>query len=95
MRVDLDHLQCPKCGKLFVPGAEAMRRGLRLAIEVSFILFLFYANLLMGEFEKSGMGQRKGLIWALSDIFTRSNLAIAFVAAAIGYVLFEFLRTRL
>jgi len=49
---------------------------------------------LMGEFERSGAGQRKGLIWALSDIFSASNFAIAVVAAAIGYAVVEFLRTR-
>jgi hypothetical protein len=65
-----------------------------MSIEIGFILFLFYSNLLMGEFERSGMGQKKGLIWALSDIFTRSNLAIAAIAAAIGYLLVEFLRRR-
>jgi len=66
----------------------------RTLIEVGFIVFLFYANLLMGEFERSGMGRRNGLLWALSDIFTTYNLAIAAVAAAIGFVLVEFLRTR-
>jgi hypothetical protein len=29
----------------------------RAAIEVGFIVFLFYANLLMGEFERSGLGR--------------------------------------
>jgi hypothetical protein len=48
----------------------------------------------MGEFERSGAGQRKGLIWALSDIFSASNFAIAVAAAAIGYAVVEFLRTR-
>ena len=66
-------------------------RGL---IEIGFIVFLFYSNLLMGEFERSGMGQKRGLVWALSDVFTISNLEIAAVAAVIGYVLVEFLRTR-
>lgn len=63
-------------------------------IEVGFIVFLFYSNLLMGEFERSGMGEKKGLLWALSDILTRSNLEIALVAALIGYVLVEFLRAK-
>ena len=67
---------------------------LRMLIEAGFIIFLFYANLLMGEFERSGVGQTKGLAWAVSDIFTRANLAIAAVAAVIGYILVEFLRTR-
>ena len=64
-------------------------------IEVGFILFLFYTNLLMGEFERSGMGQKRGLIWALSDIFTTSNFKIAVIAAGVGYLIVEFLRTRL
>jgi hypothetical protein len=64
-------------------------------IEITFILFLFYANLLMGEFERSGGGRRNGLTWALHDIFTVSNFEVAVIAAIIGYILFEFLRTRL
>lgn len=64
-------------------------------VEIAFILFLFYANLLMGEFEKSGMGQKRGLIWALSDIFTISNFEIAIIAATIGYFLVELWRKRL
>ncbi len=64
-------------------------------IEIGFILFLFYSNLLMGEFERTGMGHKRGLVWALSDIFTTSNFTIAIVAAVIGYILVEFLRTRL
>jgi hypothetical protein len=70
------------------------KSGWRMFIEVGFILFLFYTNLLMGEFERSGMGQKKGLIWALSDIFTSSNFKIAVIGAGIGYLVVEFLRTR-
>jgi hypothetical protein len=70
------------------------KAGGRMLIEVGFIIFLFYSNLLMGEFEHSAMAQQKGLLWALSDIFTVPSLEIAVVAATIGYVLLEFLRTR-
>ena len=66
----------------------------RALIEVAFILFLFYSNLLMGEFERSGMGSKKGLTWAIRDILTLANFEIAIVAAIIGYILFEFLRKR-
>jgi len=66
----------------------------RALIEIAFIIFLFYANLFMGEFERSGMGQKKGLAWAITDVFTAANFEIAMVAALIGYVLFEFLRKR-
>ncbi len=70
------------------------KSGWRGLIEVGFILFLFYSNLLMGEFERSGTGPKRGLFWALSDIFTRSNFEIAAVAAIIGYILVEFLRAK-
>jgi hypothetical protein len=56
--------------------------------------FLFYSNLLMGEFERSGMGRNRGLVWALSDIFTAASFGIAVVAAIIGYGLVECLRNR-
>ena len=67
----------------------------RAVIEIAFILFLFYANLLMGEFERSGVGQKRGLAWAIRDVLTVANFEIAMIAALIGYVFFEFLRTKL
>ncbi len=63
-------------------------------IEVGFIVFLFYSNLLMGEFERSGLGQTRGMAWAIGDVFTAANFEIAMIAALIGYVLFEFLRKK-
>jgi hypothetical protein len=66
----------------------------RAVIEIGFIIFLFYSNLLMGEFERSGMGLKRGLAWAIGDVFTAANFEIAMIAALIGYVLFEFLRKR-
>jgi hypothetical protein len=66
----------------------------RAVIEVGFIIFLFYSNLLMGEFERSGIGQKRGVVWAIEDVFTAANFAIAMIAAFIGYGLFEFLRKR-
>jgi len=67
----------------------------RALIELAFIIFLFYSNLLMGEFNKSGNGSRNGLFWAINDIFTLNNFLIALVAAFIGYVVFEFLRRKI
>ena len=64
-------------------------------IEVGFIVFLFYSNLLMGEFERSAKGQEMGLAWAISDILTFANFAIAIIAALIGYVVVEFLRSKI
>ena len=66
----------------------------RAVIEVGFIIFLFYSNLLMGEFERSGMGQKRGLVWAIEDVFTVANFELAMMAALIGYVLVEFLRRK-
>ena len=53
----------------------------RAVIEVGFIIFLFYSNLLMGEFERSGMGQKRGVAWAIGDVFTAANFEIATIAA--------------
>ena len=66
----------------------------RAIVEVAFIVFLFYSNLLMGEFTRSN-GQGKSLWFAMVDVFTGTNLAIALVSALIGYVVFEFLRKKL
>lgn len=67
---------------------------LRAVIEVGFIIFLFYSNLLMGEFERSGAGRARGFLWALEDVLTLANFEIAVLAALIGYLLFEFLRSQ-
>ena len=72
-----------------------MKNIARALTEAGFIIFLFYCNLLMGEFTRSGMGQRRGLEWAIEDIFTRADFEIAAIAAVIGYLLFEALRNRL
>ena len=66
----------------------------RAVIEIAFIIFLFYSNLLMGEFERSGPGQTRGMAWAIGDVFTAANFEIATIAALIGYILFEFLRKK-
>jgi len=66
----------------------------RAIIEIAFIIFLFYSNLLMGEFTV-GQGHGKSLTVALSDVITEKNFAIALVSAIIGYVLFEILRKKL
>ena len=66
----------------------------RAVIEIGFITFLFYSNLLMGEFERSGMGLKRGVAWAIGDVVTAANFEISVIAALIGYVLFEFLRKR-
>jgi hypothetical protein len=71
------------------------KKAWRAAVETGFIIFLFYSNLLMGEFAHSGMGRKLGLAWALRDIATIDNFLIALTAALIGFVLVELLRERL
>jgi len=72
-----------------------MRKAIgRAMIEMGFIVFLFYSNLLMGEFARSAKGRGLGLGWAIADIFTPANFAIAVMAALIGYVVVEFLRRK-
>jgi hypothetical protein len=69
----------------------AMKKNVwRAVIEIGFIIFLFYSNLLMGEFERSGIGQKRGVAWAIGDVFTAANFAIAMVAALIGYSFLNF-----
>jgi len=58
---------------------KSIWRGL---VEATFIVFLFYANLLMGEFTRSGMGRRRGLVWAMEDVLTPTNLVINAQSAA-------------
>ncbi|HME58066.1 MAG TPA: hypothetical protein VKF63_07005 [Terracidiphilus sp.] len=66
----------------------------RALIEVAFIVFLFYSNLLMGEFSRTN-GQGKTLAFALRDILTVTNFAIAMIAALIGHGVFHYLRKKL
>ncbi len=66
----------------------------RAVIEVAFIIFLFYSNLLMGEFTAANR-RGKTIMVALADVFTLQNFAIAVVSAVIGFLLFEALRKRL
>jgi hypothetical protein len=66
---------------------------LRAVIEVAFIVFLFYSNLLMGEFTVAN-GSGKTLAQGLYDIFTATNFLIAIVSALIGYMVFEYLRKK-
>jgi hypothetical protein len=69
----------------------ALWRGI---VEVAFIIFLFYSNLLMGEFTASN-GAGKTIRFALRDIFTPANFLIAVISAMIGYAIFETLRKKL
>jgi hypothetical protein len=67
---------------------------IRAVVEIGFIIFLFYANLLMGEYEGSGLASSRGLVWALHDIFTTPSIEIALGAGIVGYFVVEYLRRR-
>jgi hypothetical protein len=76
------------------PGSPQRHNPLvRAIIEITSIVFLFYSNLLMGEFNASS-GRGKTLASALYDIFTARNFTIAICSALIGYSVFEYLRKR-
>jgi hypothetical protein len=68
---------------------------LRGTVEVGFIVFLYYSNLLMGEYERSGSGQTRSLLWCVHDILTGSNFMIAIASALIGYLFIGLLRKRI
>ena len=72
---------------------RAVGAVLRAIIEMAFIIFLFYSNLLMGEFTVAN-GHGKTMSAALYDIFTVANFLIALISAGIGYVVFEYLRRK-
>jgi ABC-type antimicrobial peptide transport system permease subunit len=63
----------------------------KAAIEIAFIIFLFYSNLLMGEFTASA-GRGKSLAAALTDIFTIKTCSIALITSVFGHLAFDVLR---
>ena len=65
---------------------------IRAIIEIASIIFLFYSNLLMGQYTAGE--ESKTLASALGAIFTMRSFTIAIVSALIGYVVFEYLRDR-
>ncbi len=65
----------------------------RPLVEVGFIVFLFYSNLLMGEFTRTNQ-DGKTILFAIRDIFTATNFAVAIFSGLIGYVVFEYLRKQ-
>jgi hypothetical protein len=68
-------------------------RHLRAVIEVGFIIFLFYSNLLMGEFTMTA-GRHKTFLAAIADIVTLKTFAIALITSIVGHLGFEVLREK-
>jgi ABC-type arginine transport system permease subunit len=67
---------------------------IRAMIEIVFIVFLYYSNLLMGEFTQTN-GRGKSITFALNDIVTGTNFLIAIISALIGWVVLEYFRRKL
>ena len=66
----------------------------RIALEVLLIVFLLFAVRLMGEFTTAN-DQGKSLAFALNEIVTLTNCAIATISALVGTVVVEFVRKKL
>jgi hypothetical protein len=66
----------------------------RAVVEVGFIIFLFYSNLLMGEFTRAN-GQGKTWTFAFEDVWSETNMVIAVISGLVGYLVFEYLRKKL
>jgi hypothetical protein len=77
----------PKQPKRLAPAWRAI-------VEIGFIIFLFYSNLLMGEFTRAN-GQGKTLAFAFEDIFSVTNFGIAIISGLLGYLGFDYLRKNL
>jgi len=72
------------------------KKILRALAEIIFIIFLFYTNLLMGEFIRSrSKPNAPALLSALADILTPTNALIGLIGAVIGYFCIESFRKRL
>jgi hypothetical protein len=67
----------------------------RALIEIGFIIFLFYSNLLMGEFARSRARQGVTLISAIGDILTARTFEIGLFCALIGFGVVEYLRRKI
>jgi hypothetical protein len=66
----------------------------RAMVEIGSIVFLFYSNLLMGEFTHAN-SHGKSFPFAIEDIFTATNFGIAIMSGLLGYLIFEYLRKQL
>jgi len=66
----------------------------RAVIEIAFIIFLFYANLLMGEFNRNHLQHQQTILGAFRDVVTPINFGIALVSALVGHLVFQYLRRQ-
>ncbi len=62
---------------------------------MGFIIFLFYSNLLMGQYNKGHDFAQRPILDAMRNIFTVDNFGLAIIAAFVGHVFFDRIRKRL
>jgi hypothetical protein len=67
----------------------------RALLEMGFIIFLFYANLLMGQYNLGHTFSDRPILLAIRDIVTVDNFVIAVPAAVVGHVVFDWMRRRI
>jgi hypothetical protein len=72
---------------------QKLKPALKAVVEVGFIIFLFYSNLLMGEFTRAN-GRGKSFAFAVEDIFSAANLLIAVISGLLGYLVLNYFRER-
>ena len=71
------------------------KKILRALAEILFIVFLFYTNLLMGQFVRSRSEPHAPVfLSALADIITPTNALIGLIGAFVGYLCIEQFRKR-
>lgn len=67
----------------------------RALLEMSFIVFLFYSNLLMGQYNAGHSFSDRPLLVACKNIITFDNFIVGVIAAFFGHVAFDNIRNRL
>jgi hypothetical protein len=75
--------------------SERYRNIRRALLEMAFIIFLFYSNLLMGQYNLGHRFSDRTMLEALKNIFTFDNFVIAAAAAFVGHVAFDYIRKRI
>ncbi len=74
--------------------SERRRAFYSSLIEMSFIIFLFYSNLLMGQYNLGHDFAQRPIFEAMKNVFTIDNFGVAVTAAFIGHVAFDSMRKR-
>jgi hypothetical protein len=74
-------------------SANRLENVARAAVEITFIMFLFYGNLIMGQYTRTAP-HHLPLVKALVNVFTFEDFVVGLVFAIIAHVVFDRLRHR-